>query len=196
MSRIKVVGIGGSFSANSNSLIGLRAALEGAAAAGADVDLMDVKELNLPMFDYAVAPTPGARRLIDACTEAHGFIWCSPLYQGTISGAFKNALDWLELLAKREPPYLAGKVVGMVATSAGTQALQAINTMEFIARALRAWSVPFVLPVSRAHEAFDKQGRVVDEKVKEQLSFLGREVVIAAKQLASVPVPPDGPSNT
>jgi FMN reductase len=193
MGRIRVVGIGGSFSASSNSLIALKAALKGAEAAGADVELMDVKELALPMFDYAVEPTPAARRLIDACVAAHGFIWCSPLYQGTVSGAFKNAIDWLELLAKREPPYLAGKVVGMVATSAGTQSLQALNTMEFIARALRAWSVPFMVPVSKAHTVLDKQGNVTDEKVAEQLAFLGREVVLAAKQLASVPVPPADP---
>lgn len=32
------------------------------------------------------------------------------MYHGTISGAFKNALDWLYLLADRDPPYLTGEV--------------------------------------------------------------------------------------
>jgi NAD(P)H-dependent FMN reductase len=33
------------------------------------------------------------------------------LYQGTISGAFKNALDWLHLLGDRDPPFLHDKVI-------------------------------------------------------------------------------------
>ena len=51
-----------------------------------------------------------------------------------MSGAFKNALDWLILLAENDPPYLANKPIGLVTTAGGVQGLQAINTMDFIAR--------------------------------------------------------------
>jgi NAD(P)H-dependent FMN reductase len=46
------------------------------------------------------------------------------------------------LLADRTPPYLSNKPVGLVSTAGGVQGLQTINSMDFIARALRAWSVP------------------------------------------------------
>ena len=59
-------------------------------------------------------------------------IWASLLYHGTVSGAFKNALDWLDLLNDREPPFLTDKVVGLISTAGGVQGLQAINTMEFV----------------------------------------------------------------
>jgi FMN reductase len=190
MERVRVVGIGGSFAEHSNSLAAVRAALEGARATGAEVELLDVRELALPMYDSRIETPAAARRLVDSCAQANAFVWSSPLYQGTVSGALKNALDWLELLAKRDPPYLTGKVVGLTSTAAGGHALQAINTMEFVARALRAWTVPFVVPINRAHQVFEKDGSVKDAKIGEQLAFLGREVVVAAQLLARVPVPP------
>jgi NAD(P)H-dependent FMN reductase len=33
--------------------------------------------------------------LMESCHAADGLLWSSPLYQGTISGPLKNALDWL-----------------------------------------------------------------------------------------------------
>jgi FMN reductase len=183
MSRLRVVGIGGSFSVFSNSLAVLKASLDGARQEGADVELFDVKEMALPMFDGSPNAPPVAARFVEACAAAHGFVWSSPLYQGTISGAVKNAFDWLELLAKRDPPYLQGKVVGLVSTAAGGHALQAINTMEFVARALRAWTVPLVAPISRAHEVIGKDGSITDPKSAQLLAQVGRDVVKAATLL-------------
>jgi len=96
---------------------------------------------------------------------AQGMLWSSPLYHGTISGAFKNALDWLQLLSDRNPPYLTDKVVGLISTAGGTHGLQAVNTMEFVVRALRGWAVPLVLPIPQAWQVFKdasvaKGGRV------------------------------------
>ena len=59
------------------------------------------------------------------------------MYNGTISGSLKNALDWLILLRDRHPPYLTDKVVGLISTAGGVHGLQAVNTMEFVVRALR-----------------------------------------------------------
>ena len=36
------------------------------------------------------------------CTQCDAMIWSSPTYQGSVSGSFKNALDWLILLADRD----------------------------------------------------------------------------------------------
>jgi FMN reductase len=109
-------------------------------------------------------------------------IWSSPTYQGSISGALKNALDWMILLGDREPAYLTNKPIGLVATAGGVQGLQSINAMEFSVRALRGWAVPLVLAVSQAQQVFGPDGRVVDEAVEQQLRALGAEVARAAAQ--------------
>jgi hypothetical protein len=96
------------------------------------------------------------------------------------AGAFKNALDWFQLLSDRNPPYLTDKVVGLISTAGGTHGLQAVNTMEFAVRALRGWAVPLVLPIPQAWQAF-KDGKVADARVEEQLRALGRELARAAQ---------------
>jgi len=184
--EIKVVGLGGSLAQQSSSLAALKLALEGAEEAGAQTILLDVRELNLPMYTPdAVDVSDSVRQLCDAVGNANGLLWSSPLYHGTISGSFKNALDWLQLLSDRKPAYLTDKVVGLISTAGGTQGLQAVNTMEFVVRSLRGWAVPLVIPIPQAWRVFDKEGHTHDEKVAEQLRALGHEVARAARQFAS-----------
>jgi FMN reductase len=185
MSRVTIVGLGGSLAPHSTSLSALRVALEGARDYGTDVRLFDLRELDLPMFAPDTDPTPAAaRELCDAVYAAQGMLWSSPLYHGTISGAFKNALDWLQLLGDRNPPYLTDKVIGLISTAGGTHGLQAVNTMEFVVRALRGWAVPLVLPIPQAWQVF-KDGRLLDKRVEEQLRALGRELARAAQVFAA-----------
>jgi len=182
---ITVVGLGGSLSPNSSSLTALRIALEGAEKAGAKTEIFDIRELNLPMYDPGLSEIPEAvKKLAEATRNADGLIWSSPLYHGTISGSFKNALDWLQVLQGSKPSYLTDKVVGLIGAAGGVQGLQAINTMEFVVRALRGWAVPLVAPIARSWDAFDKDGQAKDPKVGEQLRALGEEVYRASRQFA------------
>jgi FMN reductase len=179
---VRVVGLGGSLRAGSTSRTALQVALEGAAASGADVQLIWVRDLGLPLYTPE-HPTPAAaHELADTVYRSDAMIWSSPTYHGSVSGSFKNALDWLILLAERTPPYLSNKPVGLVCTAGGVQGLQAVNSMDFIARALRGWSVPLVLPVAQSARSFDPDGNLTDEGVAGQLRALGAEVVRAARQ--------------
>jgi FMN reductase len=158
-------------------LAALEVAVRAAADAGAEAKIFDVREMDLPMFRRGMDPLPeAALKHCSAVASARGMIWSSPLYHGTISGAFKNALDWLYLLRNEDPPFLTDKVAGLISTAGGVQGLQAINTMEFVVRALRGLAVPLVAPVARAYRAFDEQGRITDETIEHQLRALGSEV--------------------
>jgi FMN reductase len=184
--RLTIVGLGGSLARISRSRAALQVALDGAANAGAETELLDLHELELPIYHPATdEPTPAAARLIESCYAADGMLWSSPLYQGTISGAFKNALDWLHLLGGRKPPFLHDKVIGLISAAGGTQGLQAINTMEFAVRALRGWAVPYVVPVAAATRVFDQDGQIHDQAVELQLTTLGGEVVRVAQRFAA-----------
>ena len=163
----------------SSSRAALRIALLGAEEAGAETELLDLRELDLPMFNPDAEPTAPTLAMVDALQAADGLIWSSPLYQGSISGSFKNALDWLHLPSGSV--YLTDTVIGLISAAGGTQGLQAINTMEFSVRALRGWAVPFVVPVSSAARLFDDEGRLEDEAVERQLKMLGSEVVRVAE---------------
>jgi len=183
-----IVGLGGSLRKGSTSRAALQRALAGAAAAGAETTLLDLRALELPMYNPDDdEPTEGAATLIESCHAADGLLWSSPLYQGTISGAFKNALDWLHVLGRRDPPYLHDKVIGLISAAGGTQGLQAINTMEFSARALRGWAVPYVVPIPTSWQAFAEDGSINDETVESQLERLGGEVARVTERFAADP---------
>jgi FMN reductase len=184
---LTMVGLGGSLARASRSLAALQVALDGAAEAGASTTLLNLRELDLPMYnpDDEREPPPAGSTLIEACHDADGMLWSSPMYQGTISGAFKNALDWLHALGSREPPFLHDEAIGLISAAGGTQGLQAINTMEFAVRALRGWAVPYVIPVASAFRVFDSEGRVTDESVELQLRTLGAEAVRVARRFAN-----------
>jgi FMN reductase len=189
MNSIHVVGFGGSLDSDSACLTALQVALSGAREAGARTELLSLRELDLPLYVHGMAPPPGALRLAEATARAHGLLWSSPLYHGTISGAFKNALDWLELLSKRDPPYLTDKVVGLIATAGGVQGLQAVNTMEYVVRSLRGFTHPFTVPIARAGSAFGADGMPTDPGLTAQLQRLGSEVVRTASLLAAQEAP-------
>jgi FMN reductase len=177
-----IVGTGGSLAEHSVSRAALRTALEGAEAAGARAVMLGVRELDLPFFrpDTNGIPTSAARLLAESY-RADGLIWSSPMYNGTISGAVKNALDWFHLLGDREPPYLTDKVIGLISTAGGTQGLQVVNTMQYVVRSLRAWAVPLVVPMSGVPQDWNGEGTPFDETIGNQLQMLGAEVARVAE---------------
>ncbi len=183
--KLKVVGLGGSLAKNSTSLAALRVALQGAAAAGAETELFDIRTLELPLYSPDAEPPEAARRLADAVHSADALIWASPLYHGTVSGSFKNALDWLQLLNDRKPAFLTDKVIGLISTAGGVYGVQAINTMEFVVRALRGVAVSRVVAVPQAWKAFDDEGKPVDTAIDKQLRGLGAEVVRMTQKFES-----------
>ena len=97
----------------------------------------------------------------------------------------ERALDWLHELGEREPPYLNDEVIGLISAAGGTQGLQAVNTMEFAVRALRAWAVPYVVPVATARRIIDGEGRIGDPEIERQLKTLGNEVARVAERFAA-----------
>lgn len=178
---VHVMGIGGSLSPTSTSLAALKAALAAAKKEGATTSVFDIRSNPLPMFVPGMDPPPEVVSFADAVNRADALIWSSPLYHGSISGSFKNAIDWLDVMKKYDPPYLDEKVVGLITTAGGVQGMQGINSMEFIVRALRGYAVPFVVPIARAYDVFTDDGRLTDEKMEAQLEMFAQQVVHAAR---------------
>ena len=179
MTKLKIVGLGGSLAKVSSSRAALVVALRGAEEAGAETELLDLRALDLPMYNpEAEELAESTMRMVGSLEGADGLLWSSPLYQGTVSGAFKNALDWLHLPSGSV--YLTDKVIGLMSAAGGAQGLQAINTMEFSVRSLRGWAVPLVVPVASAARLLDDEGHIEDEAIERQLKMLGSEVVRVA----------------
>lgn len=115
-----------------------------------ETTIFNIAESNIPILDISIKETP--REVLEMnkiFVETDLQIWFTPLYHGSLTGAMKNAIDWLEISAKLPRPYLTGKRVGLVSWADGMQAMQGINAMESIVKALRAWPLPYSVPVQR-----------------------------------------------
>lgn len=133
-----------------------------AAAQGAEVDLLDLAEVPLPVYDGdledASGLPPGAVELRRRIAAAPALIIASPEYNSSIPGPLKNAIDWVS--RPPEQPW-TGKVVLLLAASPGAfGGIRMLPDLRKVLTSVGAFVVPPQLALSRAHEAFDDAGQL------------------------------------
>jgi len=115
-----------------------------------EISVYNLSENRLPLLETPFKEVPeNVHRMIDFFSQSDVQIWLSPLYHGGIPGSMKNCLDWLELTNRNPKPYLSKQIIGLVCWADGVRAMQGINNMDVIAKALRAWVLPYSVPISR-----------------------------------------------
>jgi FMN reductase len=180
-----IVGIGGTMAANSSSERVMRHVLAQCAAAGAETVAFDGTALDLPMYGYGTPRTEQAVAMVDALRRADGVVIASPGYHGTVSGLIKNALDYIEDMAKDERPYFEGRAVGLIAVAAGWQATgSTLATLRSIVHALRGWPTPMAITVNSVMPVFGQDGAVTDATLLKQLDIMAQQVVGFARMRA------------
>lgn len=118
---------------------------------GLQTEIFTLADSGIPLLDLSLTRKPlSVERMTQVFLEAEIHIWMAPLYHGSIPGVMKNCLDWLEVTANHYQPYLTDKTVGLVCWADGLQAMQGINTMDAIAKSLRAWPIPFSVPIIKS----------------------------------------------
>jgi len=170
---IRVVGVNGSLRDGSYTRLAVKLALEGAEEVGAQTQLIDLREYDLIFCDGKVgadAP-PDVLRLRQEVKQAHGIILGTPEYHGSFSGVLKNALD---LMGFDE---FEGKMIGLVGVSGGKMgAINALNSLRTVGRALHAWVVPEQVSVPQAWRMFDAAGNLKDTRLEDELKNVGRQL--------------------
>ncbi len=185
--KLHLVGIGGTLREGSTSLLALEEALRAAEEAGATTELLDLRELDLPLYE------PGkpleeygenVKELVEAMRRADALLWSTAAYHGTLAGVTKNALDFAQFLSRDERPYLQDRIVGLISTAGGGMAaVNAIGAMVNVVHALRGVAAPLSVPLTQSWTAFDEEGNIRNEGVAGRLESLGRLVVEMAARL-------------
>ncbi|MFQ5844684.1 MAG: NADPH-dependent FMN reductase [Planctomycetota bacterium] len=173
--KIRVVAISGSLHPDSKTTRALRVAAAGAADAGAEVDLVDLREHRLPILNSPHAPAGAAaevERLQARFRAADALLIASPEYHGSFSGALKNAFD---LMGFDE---FEGKMAALVGVAGGALgATNTLNHLRVVCRQLHAWVLPDQCSVADASAAFDAAGAPTDPAAAERLRGLGVQLV-------------------
>ena len=191
MSTPKIAAFAGSLRTGSFNKKLLAIAAEAAHTAGAEVTVVDLRELALPLFDQDIEDASGlpegAKRFKALLRASDGFLIASPEYNSSITGALKNAIDWASRAeSDDEPPLVCfrGKVAALCAASPGALGgLRSLVTVRSILGNIGVLVFPDQVTISKAHEAFDDAGKFKDERKSQQVAKLAKGLVEMAAKL-------------
>jgi chromate reductase len=185
---MRILAVSGSLRESSFNTSLLRAAIE-AAPDGIELALWDgLGELPLYDDDLEGDVPESVRRLREDWAAADAILFATPEYNGSVPGGLKNAIDWAS--RPRLEAALRNKTVAVVGASTGQfGALWAQQDLKRILGVAGARVVGTEIPVSRADERFDNEGRLLDGEVFEQLRLhlttLASEAVPAPERAAA-----------
>ena len=187
----KILAIAGSLRAGSFNKKLAALAAGAARVAGAEVTVVDLRELALPLFDQDLEDAgglpEGAKKFKALLRASDGFLIASPEYNSSITAALKNALDWASRAESDDEPPLAayrGKVAALFAASPGALGgLRGLVTLRSILGNIGVLVLPDQVAIATAHEAFDDAGQLKDARKAKQVAALVQSLVETARRL-------------
>jgi NAD(P)H-dependent FMN reductase len=177
---VHVVALCGSLRDGSHTRTALDVALDAADAAGASTELVDLRNLDLPVFDADADDAGDAVRLQSTVAAADAILLGTPMYHGSYSSPLKTALDYCGF------DEFEDKTVGLLAVAGGGFPVTALDHLRSVCRALDAWVIPHQAAIPSAYEQFE-DGAFVDDDLAERVRTLGRRAV----QYANIEPDPD-----
>lgn len=185
MSTPKILAFAGSTRTASYNKQLVRIAADAARAAGAEVTLLDLRDYPLPLFDGDLEDQQGlpenAKKLKAIFREHDALLIASPEYNSSITAVLKNTLDWISRGETDDEPALAafrGKTAALISASPGALGgLRGLVHLRAILGNIGVIVLPDQVAVPKAHEVFDDQGVLKDERSARQVTRVAQGLV-------------------
>jgi NAD(P)H-dependent FMN reductase len=156
-------------------------AIPAAEQAGAEVTCIDLKDFPLPVFDEDIETAEGhpeaAKKLKDLFRAHDGLLISAPEYNSSISGALKNAIDWISRPEEGRPPLdcFDGKVAGLLSAAAGgLGGMRALPHVRAILQNIKVIVLPQMVGIPAAHDAFNDDGTLKNEQQQKMVEGVGK----------------------
>jgi NAD(P)H-dependent FMN reductase len=190
---MKVLVVAGSLRAASLNKRLAKVAAGALARAGAEVDLADFREFEMPLYDgdlEAASGVPaGAKALAGRLEAAGALCLVTPEYNHSIPGTLKNAIDWLSRI--RPSPLANVPAVVMSASpglAGGSRAAWAVKVpLELLGMLV----YPRLFTLAQANQRFSPDGGLKDDDLAERLEKLCGDFVRYATALRPLHRPPE-----
>ncbi|RDS82356.1 arsenical resistance protein ArsH [Dyella monticola] len=124
---------------------------------GAETRVFDPHEL--PMLDSVPASHAKVQELRALSLWSEGQVWVSPERHGSVTGVFKNQIDWLPLEEGNVRP-TQGRTLAVMQVSGGSQSFNVVNALRVLGRWMRRVTIPNQSSVAKAWQEFDENGRM------------------------------------
>ena len=179
---VKIVGITGSLRDGSYAAQALQQAITRVEALGVAVEILDLREMNLPFCNGGdeYPDYPDVAILRETVKAADGLILATPEYHGSVSGVLKNALDLMSF------EHLSGKVTGLISVLGGQSNSNALNDLRVIIRWVHGWVIPEQIAIGQAWQAFDEQGKLLDEKISQRFDRFAQSLVDNTRKIRGI----------
>jgi chromate reductase len=179
----EILAFAGSTRSGSYNKMLVKVAARGAEAAGASVTFVDLRDLPMPLYDGDLEEREGlpanAREFKDLLLAHQGLLIASPEYNSSMSGVFKNAVDWASRPVEGEPPLACfdGKICSLMSASpGGLGGIRGLVPVRMLLGSIGVVVLPDQVAVSRAHEAFSEDGNLKDARQRASVEELGANV--------------------
>lgn len=157
--------------------------------AGVETEEISLADLDLPLMneDLEKQGLPaGVLELKQRLIAADVLLMASPEYNGSLSPALKNAIDWASRPREGEAPLACfkGKVGGLLAASPGKiGGLRGLRHLRQILTQIQVIVHPNEFALGSAHEAFDEAGVVKDATAAKLAVGVGEAAVGLARAI-------------
>lgn len=179
----KILAFSGSLRKGSYNQQVVTIAAGGARAAGAEVTVLNLREIPLPVYDAdleAGEGLPDNVRTLKGLMRSHdGFLIGSPENNSTLSAALKNAIDWASRPDGDEPTLACFKdktAVIMAASPGGLGGLRGLGHLRSILSSIGVLVLPDQKAIPRVHEALAADRTLSDPGLQQAIEALGAKL--------------------
>ena len=186
----RILAFAGSLRSDSFNKKLVRFAARAAEKKGADVTVIDLGELDLPIYDQDLEDKgglpEGATKLKKLMKEHDALMIASPEYNSSLSAALKNAIDWASRPAGDSTPLEAfnGKVAGIMAASPGALGgLRGLFHLRSILSNINVIVLPQMHAIPKAGDVFDDGGNITDDNHAKKITGIAEAPTETAGKL-------------
>ena len=165
-------------------------AASGAREAGADTHVFHLADYPLPVFNEDEESSNGSPKEVTELRalfrDHQGLIIGCPEYNGSITAALKNTIDWLTRPEEGQPRLACfrNKVAGLVSASPGPNGgIRGLTPVRNILSHIQVLVIPQQLAVGQVHQCLPSNGILEPESLHEQCLQVGRHVAEVANRL-------------
>lgn len=184
---VKVLALAGSTRSESLNKRLLAAVASLADPAEAEVEIIDLRDYPLPLYDGDLEEAEGvptnAMLLKEKFLAADALLISTPEYNTSLPAVLKNAIDWVSRPVEGVPwlSEIRGQVLGAMSASPGaTGGMQALAHLRQMFSNLGAYIVPGYTACPNAAAAFNEVGGFADEaQAKQYAGYLADVIALA-----------------
>jgi NAD(P)H-dependent FMN reductase len=173
---LRVLAVAASLNSESVTRVVVGEAARQLAALGCAVDLLDLLQEPLPLYNPDTSHDAPAFLALQRRVEwADVVVLGTPDYHGSISGAMKNFLDhfWREFAGKLFATIVASHEKGLTVT----------DHLRTVARQCYAWTLPYGVSFTGEEDLTD--GKVSDAALAQRLEMMTRDIAVYGRLLAA-----------